>query len=1007
MAAFAVAASFCFALAQAPAPPGLAVEARGPFSWYLVPSDEVGFKDAPQAFQLTYDGALNSGFGELELAAGNVMQPVNQRIKTLFRGSLPIFEYGFERDSIRYSVETFAAPPGLNPREDLLGFIRIKLVNGGKKPAHAALAARWAPPGKFGRASMPCRPWYQAKFMNLGAYMAPGAVTLAKGAAERNGHVLYFYSGSPTTNPGTAGVRYDFDLKPGESRSVDLRMPFVPIRRELAEPLRDMSYDVTFRRVVSFWESLFAKAMSVDVSDPKVTDTMHASLAYDLIARDIEADGTHFTQTVNKFQYHYFYPRDTSFIAHSYDLLNLPSIARETVEKYLVRGPGGQVVGFLRRQPDDWGQSLWAIGAHFRATGDLDFAKEVHPAIAPHLDEFVQFTSKDPLGLWPVAGPYDNELINGHYTSHNLWALLGLREAENLCRAVGDEAGAARAKSLYDGFLKVFLARLAILADEADGYIPPGMDDPLAGNDWENASGGVYPFGVLPPDNPWVASTVNMEREYKYREGIMTWGPNAWKAKRAAIDGTPYDPNYLHDYDTFQVTETLLARGEQLKVVEDLYSTLVHTSSTHAGFETSIRPWGDRDPDGNMPPHGWFAARYNELVRNMLLRERGDELHLASALAPDWVAPGKTVTVQRGASTFGSIDYKLHCAADHGVLEISPTWRTPPSKIVFHVPWFLDVSAAKADGTPTAVSNGVIELAPTTKTLSMVWTWRAHPDLSYSKAVALWLHKAYEPGPFEDRDHLFQTPTRPALKTPQRLFVGSYDLELVSRSSVGQIHYTLDGSTPNAASPAYSGPVKITADTKVEAVEVWPDGRVSEPLVATLESARFIDPVSATGLAPGLRYSYFEGQFESMPTFGPMTPTRTGIAQTADLDAVQHRAERFAVQLLGYVQVPEDGIYTFWTGSDDGSKLWIGDRLVVDNDGPHAYQEASGEVPLKAGLHPIRIEFFDAGGANSLHVFWSGPGFPKKPVEASALLTASAQGASPAPVQPFGTMDDH
>ena len=88
----------------------------------------------------------------------------------------------------------------------------------------------------------------------------------------------------------------------------------------------------------------------------------------------------------------------------------------------------------------------------------------------------------------------------------------------------------------------------------------------------------------------------------------------------------------------------------------------------------------------------------------------------------------------------------------------------------------------------------------------------------------------------------------------------------------------------------------------------------------------------------------------------------------------------------GDIDIPADGSYTFTTGSDDGSRLWIDGQLVVDNDGLHGYREiASAAVTLSAGKHAIRCDFFENGGAESLRVFWQGPGIAKQVVPASAL----------------------
>jgi hypothetical protein len=87
----------------------------------------------------------------------------------------------------------------------------------------------------------------------------------------------------------------------------------------------------------------------------------------------------------------------------------------------------------------------------------------------------------------------------------------------------------------------------------------------------------------------------------KYAEGIMTYA----------------DGEFLHHYLTIKNTMTEAIRGDQEQAVRELYALLLHTSSTHAGFEFAILPWGDRNFEDNLAPHGWFAAEYRTLLRTM------------------------------------------------------------------------------------------------------------------------------------------------------------------------------------------------------------------------------------------------------------------------------------------------------------------------------------------------------------------------------------------------------
>ena len=54
--------------------------------------------------------------------------------------------------------------------------------------------------------------------------------------------------------------------------------------------------------------------------------------------------------------------------------------------------------------------------------------------------------------------------------------------------------------------------------------------------------------------------------------------------------------------------------------------------------------------------------------------------------------------------------------------------------------------------------------------------------------------------------------------------------------------------------------------------------------------------------------------------------------------------------------------------SDDGSKIFIDNELIVDNDGIHWLNEAYGAVKLEKGFHKINISYFDQVGGTTLNV---------------------------------------
>ncbi|MEM7783585.1 MAG: PVC-type heme-binding CxxCH protein, partial [Planctomycetota bacterium] len=91
------------------------------------------------------------------------------------------------------------------------------------------------------------------------------------------------------------------------------------------------------------------------------------------------------------------------------------------------------------------------------------------------------------------------------------------------------------------------------------------------------------------------------------------------------------------------------------------------------------------------------------------------------------------------------------------------------------------------------------------------------------------------------------------------------------------------------------------------------------------------------------------------------------------------------------IDIPETGKYRFYLASDDGSRLYIDRKELINNDGDHGMVEKSGAIELSAGLHPIRVNYFDSGGGDGLKVSWQGPGIEKQPVPAGQLFIAGKE----------------
>ena len=123
----------------------------------------------------------------------------------------------------------------------------------------------------------------------------------------------------------------------------------------------------------------------------------------------------------------------------------------------------------------------------------------------------------------------------------------------------------------------------------------------------------------------------------------------------------------------------------------------------------------------------------------------------------------------------------------------------------------------------------------------------------------------------------------------------------------------------------------------------------------------------------GLAYKLYAGVWNKLPNFNNLAPYDFGVISTPELNEV-NRSDKFAALYEGDIEITTGGDYTFWTASDDGSKLYIDGNLVVDNDGLHGLKEVQSlQVTLDPGHHTFRLEFFEKGGNQKLFARYSGP----------------------------------
>jgi predicted esterase len=149
----------------------------------------------------------------------------------------------------------------------------------------------------------------------------------------------------------------------------------------------------------------------------------------------------------------------------------------------------------------------------------------------------------------------------------------------------------------------------------------------------------------------------------------------------------------------------------------------------------------------------------------------------------------------------------------------------------------------------------------------------------------------------------------------------------------------------------------------------------------------------------GLRYSYYEGEYYSLPDFNSLTPIKTGTTENFDI-GVKDRNDLFAIRWDGNITITTPGTYTFETVSDDGSKLYVNQPYshtgvaLVNNDNPHSPTSVSATIDLPAGTYPITATFFENVGGELMQVYYSGPGIERQLIPNSVLTLPSTNVAT-------------
>ena len=212
------------------------------------------------------------------------------------------------------------------------------------------------------------------------------------------------------------------------------------------------------------------------------------------------------------------------------------------------------------------------------------------------------------------------------------------------------------------------------------------------------------------------------------------------------------------------------------------------------------------------------------------------------------------------------------------------------------------------------------------------------------------------------------------------LFDDVAEIIIENPNNTGKVFYTIDGTMPSKDSKTYNAPFKTDKNTVVKSA-IFMDGKIS----SALSEAYFrVKPKNL--VAPVTYELFYLDNLSEIPSLENRKPDSMNRCFEITSDEVKEEiksntAVRFKTQII----IEKEGEYTFYTRSDDGSKLWVNNVEVVDNDGDHGVKEKAGKITLKPGKYPLEVIWFNGGGGGWLDVFYQSDEIPKQIVPTTVL----------------------
>ena len=480
---------------------------------------------------------------------------------------------------------------------------------------------------------------------------------------------------------GSTVLTMKWNLRPGESREAWLIRPYQNQGSDVAA-LRKKNWADEFERAKKEWVDLLDRASRVMIPDQGVGKAFYACLADLFIMR--EPIGKGYIAAAPGTEVYRYAPDgvEPGITAVALDQVGFHSLSELGYRADLDRqAAGGNLTSMML--DTGWGISgfnAWAIMEHYLLTGDTAFLEKRFPQMLAcsrwqesqrARTRTTYASGQRPLtyGLMPRSvgdcGLVDGDESYGFFYAWNIWPVYADKLALQAARILNRTQDAKELDEIYTrgkNDLRLSLDRGAITEPDGTRWISavPGK----ATGSRYGVLNALFPTGLISPTDPLIEGTLKYIERNMSPGGIPVhtgWMKNGmWVA--IALDN---------------VAEAHLARDEGDAAINLLYATLNHGTPLYTWCEERGQEPNTHEISGDRQ-HLWTPVAVVRFLRDALVMEENDHLHLARGIDRSWLGSGQAVGIKYAPTHFGLLSY--HFSLDQTRLRLTGGIDFPESK---------------------------------------------------------------------------------------------------------------------------------------------------------------------------------------------------------------------------------------------------------------------------------------------------------------------------------------